>query len=1151
MSTSRPLPSLSETAEQDASLLSRIIFHWVSPLIRRGTKQPLQKSHLPPLLPNDRASHTQPIFQGAYRNLTLPSSKTSPTFFNRLISHLPLSRTSRALLPVAGFPFLLGALVKPLWLIAAIAQAFTIRAIILNVTENVYENRTSTAWSFYLTLAVMPISVMLMSLSQHATFSCSMRAGMRARGALSAAIFRKTLHLSPPTLSRISDGQLGNFLLNDTQRVLDSFSYFHFCWLGFFEIAIISAFLTIDLGTSALFGVATLLLLIPAQICFSVLVSRARTRINNASDIRVQTMSDILSGVRIVKMSAWEHHFARIVRQLRAKELSHLRLASILRALNAATFFVAPVLVALATFTARTLLFKKPLSPAVVFSSLTYFSVLSRILTLMPVGWLAISEATVSCRRLDDFFNLPELESVPDCQRLDGKQCFQDDDSIQNSQVSDYETCSSVGNGVQEDCSYPARIILKRARFSYASSQARDQVSDVATVLTNMDLLVRDGELITVVGPVGSGKSSLLLSILGELTCTSGSVCTNGSIAYCSQQPWIINGTVRENITLFGTDSPEFDASWYDEVIKKCCLSQDLANLSAGDRTEIGERGINLSGGQKARLALARAVYSRADIYLLDDPLSAVDSEVAAALLEGLFGPSGLLADKAQVIVTHQLHILPLSSRVAIISRGTISDIGTFKELKAKREKFSGFLGTEEDLDEERSALENSDDYESESVVSTTCHLKDGFREVDLDILDDTEKDRDKTCTLDADYNLVQTKLETIDEDVRLSFHRTESDISSIHEGRLVVEEDQRVGRVSGSVYKSYIKAGGGYLALISVFITFAISQAVRQAAEIWLGKWSVARNELASNVRNDPDVLFRENRHFALIFLGLASGTAIVTLLRASLFAERTMAASRRLHDDLLHRVLHAAPFFFDVNPIGRILNRFSKDVDQMENMLPVTSQDFLQISCIALGAVATVSWILPWFIVPLVPIAVSFIFLQRMYKMSSRELKRIDGVSRSPIYAKFVEATVGLSTIRAYQAEQSFSSYFSSLVDDNHKAYHMFQCAGRWLGVRLDALTAFAVFCASLAVVLLGKSLNPGDAGVALTQIILITGIFQCTLTVMFFLPIFLFYFILIDSLTLVFLLCTMLYFESIYAYICRGCSSSCRNRKLVYKR
>lgn len=1124
--TSSSLPSLSPNAEAHASFLSRISFHWIHPLIIRGSRQPLQQSDLPQLAEPDQSATTAPIFARTYRLVTAaditrralpykishlltcakstpcPSNAYPPSRLARLAQLCPPfiipPRTLRALIPVTFAPFLRAAALKPIWLAASIAQSFCIRALVDRVAQSDHNRpNLSSRWAFIPVILALTLAAQIMSVSTHAVFAGSMRAGMRARAALSSQIYRKTLRLSPSSLSSVSEGEIANLLVNDTQRVLDSYTYANFCWTGFFEIAVITALLTIDLGISALFAVAVLILLVPAQIFFSVSVSRARATVSVEADKRVQTMNELLSAIRIIKLSAWEAHFNNVVAQQRAQEIRHHRSAAVLRALNAALFFVAPVLVALATFTAHTLIFRKPLTPAVVFSTLAFFNTLASVLRLMPPGWLAISEAIVAGRRLDSFFDLPESLSVPNTERLDLLHALdveQPEDSALSEITSHADTFSDVGDASSEDqprgsdALTEPHVILTNAHFSFARSDEKAQ----AAVLTDINMTLTSRELVCVIGPVGSGKSSLLLGILDELQCTGGFIQKHGRTAYCAQEPWIVNGTLRDNITMFGVNNnKDFDSVWYDMVVEACCLRTDIDTLPAGDFSEIGERGVNLSGGQKARVSLARAAYANADVYLLDDPLSAVDSAVTARLIQRLFSKNGLLAEKAQVVVTHQLKLLPLSTRIIVLGEGTIQHIGTFKELRDKGFEFSGLTKSDDNIAESPEYSQGIEELDgSQGLHESDINWKEKLwtkAEVRLETSHVVKNTESISGGLKKKANIDECGSVDKSEDSDDSgTYWSSTGKGSEDIGDLVEEEDRCVGRVTSSVYKAYIKAGGGYFAFFMVLVSFAVPQALRQAADWWLSRWST---------HPENDNFLEENRFHALVFLGLTLGTAVLTLLRAAIFARQTMTASRRIHDQLLDRILRVRPSFFETNPLGRILNRFSKDVDNMDIKLPETTQDCLQIFFVAFGALAAIAVILPWFLIPLVPIIAIFLALQRLYKMTSRELKRIDGLSRSPIYSQFVESAHGLATIRAHKYENQLYACFDEYIDKNNSAYHMFTCAGRWLGIRLDALAAIVIFFTGLVVIIVGQTLNPGLAGVALTQSVLITGILQCT--------------------------------------------------------
>lgn len=1133
----RAPPTIPPDAESRATWLSRITFHWVAPLIARGHRIPLQLPDLPPLLEADQSRLLRHTFSNAYRAVAtadlarhtartdlstngtlsgvvddaladfqlnpaatdaLSESTHTPakvTRLTRLAARIPprlASKTSRALLPGVLRPFVTAGLFKPFWLLASVVQVLSIRALVARLAAQTSNNPPTTSRWVYLPVALaMTLSTLMMSICQHSVFSNSMRAGMRARAAISANVYRKMLRLSPASLANITDGELGNFLVTDPQRIVDSFSYAHFCLFSFFELSVVFGLLAIDLGLSALFGAAVLVLLVPSQLAFSTYVARARAKVSAASDVRVQKMNEILSGIRMVKLSAWEPHFKRMVEELRSAEVGHLRVAATIRAVNAALFIATPILITLIMFTTHTLLFGRHLSPSVAFSALGYVSIVTRVLTLAPLGWLGMSEAYVASRRLDRFFDLPELSSIPRDERLDVSEVAADD-AARALDISSYQTPIESPRNYTKD---KFGLTLSHASFSFAA-RTIEQTEEMSTVLHDITISANPGDLVCIVGPVGSGKSSLLQGMLGEIRCTRGYVSKYGQVAYCSQQPWIINGTLRENITLFGQGETPWDPAWYELVIERCCLGPDIAVLPASDLTEIGERGVNLSGGQKARVALARAVYAKAEIYLLDDPLSAIDSAVTAKILQGLIGPDGILANRVQIIVTHNIHVLPFASHVVVLGGGTVAHAGTFDELRERGIEFSGVLA--DDIDEDIGNVSENDceqsDTEDVEHQHEEDHLKEILRDSNVDISPFNEDLKDKKKNDPSSGKTIdefeENGLGMEDPDIFGKLPGSSTDEPFDQLDNLVVEEDRKTGQVAGRIYQTYIKAGGGYLSLTGVSIIFILSQLIRQLAEFWVAKWTTS---IPESLVSNEDKLFSENRHYVLVFLGLSIGTLLFTLLRAAVFTDRTMKASRCLHDKLLERVLHARPSFFDTNPIGRILNRFSKDMDLMDINLPMTSQDVLQIFFIALSAVISISIVIPWFIVSLLPSVILFIFLQKRYKSSSRELKRLDGLAFSPIYSQFVESSVGLATIRAHKWEKEFSSTFEGRVDEHHQAYHMFHSAGRWVGIRLDVVSALVTLATAVVVLAMGDTLDSGLAGVALTQSIIMTGSFQ----------------------------------------------------------
>lgn len=1108
------LPSLSKTAEQDASLWSSWTYRWAYPLISRGKWAALQMSDLPSLSTSDSATKLGPEFHFVYRLLAVsdfnrsrrPSQETIPLppmseapetlhplsfFLLRIIRRIPpsaFSRTWRAAMVVSARQFLVGVVLKPIWLAIALSQSFCIRFIIQTLSEiqgDLPNKPASSRWVLIAPVIAMGLAALLMSFSQHAIFITSIRAGLQARTSLSSQIFRKMLRLSPTSLSTLTTGgHFANLLVTDVQRILDAFQYFHFCWFGFIEIAVVAAVLSIDLGLSALVGTAVILVLCPLQLAFASIAARSRRLVTSAADLRVQQMHDILSAIRLVKYSAWESHFQAVIARLRRNEIHYLRTSAISRALNTAIFSSAPVFISFVTFISYTFIFRNRLSPAVGFSTIAFYAILARTLILLPLGWLASSEASVSARRIDQFLDLPELPDTFHTTRLDVANWISRDDQL----VDSHNRAGTTGlSQLSPLADKKILVSMEDVSFTYSLDTSPNRDETVTRILFGLNLVVREGDLICVTGAVGSGKSTLLNGLLGEVYRSKGSMTVVGRLAYCSQQHWIVNGTLRHNITLFGDDSIATgdDASsnkdqddWFNQVVDACCLREDLDALPAGERTEIGDRGVNLSGGQKARVALARAVYARSDIYLLDDPLAAVDAAVTKQLIERVLGPRGLLRRRTRIVATHQEALLPLAHSVVVLAGGTIAHAGAASALLAQGINLY-------------TNIEDTENKEGHGQCADRVLKKSSNGgEVLENVSGPQNKGIPAKGLSGGDVFVVCNESKESADEKSFSEKDGPSEARSEALGKLVIEEDRKYGHVSWTTFREYVKAGGGIWLCLGVLVTLLVSQAMRTTAEVWVGLWATGVDE---EIDTASAQFIAENWRFLRIYIVFVGTMLGVKLLSAALFAVFCILASRCLHDRLVDRVLHAKTVFFDTNPLGRVLNRFGKDVDQVDMLLPIAMQDVINIGAVVLGALVTISWIFPWLLISMTVSTILFFIYQGQYKKSSRELKRLDGIAYSPIYALFVQTLEGNRTIRAFGFQGEFSTDFDLLVDQHHSAYHMFQVVGRWLGVRLDYVAAIIVTCTSFAIVAAGDDLDVGLSGVAITQSLLLTGVFQ----------------------------------------------------------
>ncbi|KAI8802479.1 P-loop containing nucleoside triphosphate hydrolase protein [Cladochytrium replicatum] len=520
--------------------------------------------------------------------------------------------------------------------------------------------------------------------------------------------------------------------------------------------------------------------------------------------------------------------------------------------------------------------------------------------------------------------------------------------------------------------------------------------------LRGVEMEVEKGQLCFVVGRVGAGKSTLLSSMIGEtrLVNQEGSITFSGTVGYCPQEAWIMNATVRDNI-LFGRP---YDEEWYRRVIDACALTRDFEVLPGGDMAEIGERGINLSGGQKQRVSLARVCYFNSDIVLLDDCLSAVDAIVGRHIMNNCI--RGLLSSKTVVLATHQLHFAPLADKVVVVHDGEIVEQGTYADLMGKTE--GGFA----------------------EMMRTYGGVSDGETTED-----ETEKKDEQ-----------KEKKEDEDEGEGGEGRKKE-------EGKAIMTAEERMtGSIKAGVFIAYGRAMGGPMAYVILFSALALAQAVRLAMDIWLTSWTQDQYHLPTTI-------------YMAVYAVFGAGQAIMTLIFCVLVASIGNRASQSLHSQALKRVLATPSGFFDTTPLGRVLNRFSRDVDTLDNTLPDALRVFVMTLATLLGTFGIVAAATTgWFLIALVPMIAGYAWIQRIYRATSRELKRMESLLRSPLYAHVAESIDGVATIRAYGEIDRFMSKTDVLVDDQNRPAYLLLVGQRWLGLRLETIGNILVFCISL---------------------------------------------------------------------------------------
>ncbi|XDA80100.1 hypothetical protein R6Z07F_010094 [Ovis aries] len=625
-----------------------------------------------------------------------------------------------------------------------------------------------------------------------------------------------------------------------------------------------------------------------------------------------------------------------------SKEISKILKSSYLRGMNLASFFTVSKIMIFVTFITNELLDNR-ITASQVFVVVTLFEALRFSSTLyFPVAIEKVSEAVVSLRRIKNFLSLDEIPQLNTQLPSDGE------------------------------------MMVNMQDFT----AFWDEESESPT-LKGVSFTVRPAELLTVVGPVGAGKSSLLRALLGELPPSQGKVSVHGRIAYVSQQPWMFPGTVRSNI-LFGK---KYEEERYEKVIKACALEEDFQNLKERDLTVTGDGGTPLSEGQKARVSLARAVYQDADIYLLDDPLSAVDAGVSRRLFEQCIRQA--LKEKITILVTHQLQYLKDASQILILKDDKTVERGTYSEfLKSGVDIFSLFgKGNKQP---ESSPVPGTPTLTSESLVRSPPSPRPSLKDV---------------APEDRDTENIQVTLPL---------------------------EDYLEGKVGFKTYENYFTAGAGWPVITFLILVNIAAQVAYVLQDWWLAFWGNVQSNLyyGALVKEDVDVMLILNWCLR-VYSGLTVSTILFGITRSLLILYILINSSQTLHNKMLESILRAPILFFNSNPTGRILNRFSKDIGHMDDLLPLIFQDFIQDFSLVIGVVGVMVAVIPWIAIPVIPLGIAFFFLQRYFSATSRDVKRLECATRSPVFSHLASSLLGLWTIRAYKAEQSFQELFDAHQD------------------------------------------------------------------------------------------------------------------------
>ncbi|KAI9174576.1 hypothetical protein LWI28_019508 [Acer negundo] len=949
----------------EAGFFSTMSFWWLNPLVKKGNEQILEDKEIPELRKEDQAYTCYSIYmeQMNKRKQKLSSESDSPS----MLSVILFCQWKTIL--VSGFFALIKVLAlssSPLFLIAFIKVA---------------SGKESFRYEAYALTGGLFLTKCFESLSERQWYFRTRLIGLQVRSLLSAAIYQKQLRLSNAAKLTYSSGEIVSYATVDAYKIGEFPYWFHQIWATSLLLCFALVFVYYSVGLATVAALITVLLVFLGSSPLTKLQHRYRIKLMIAQDRRLKAISEALANMKVLKLYAWETHFKNVIQTLRKKEFEWILKVLSLKGCYMVLYYSSPILIPAVTFWTCYFL-SIPLNASNVFTFLASLRIAQEQIRMIPEVVGIFIEASISFSRIVKFLEAPELENTNTRQ-------------------------------IKSDNKMDWSIFIRSAEISWDASSS----SSSKATLRNIDLMVKPGEKVAICGEVGSGKSTLLASILGEVPNINGMVQVYGKIAYVSQTAWIQTGTIQENI-MFGSI---MDATRYQEVLAKSCLVKDLEMLPFGDLTEIGERGVNLSGGQKQRVQLARALYQDADVYLLDDPFSAVDAHTATALFNEYV--MGALSRKTVLLITHQVDFLPAFDLILLMAGGKILDAATYDKLLDSTPEFQDLV----DANKKTTGFERHFEFDSSTRPPTS------------------EGEIKET-------NVGKQYLKTPSGD------------------QLIKKEERETGDTGLKPYLQYLSHNKSFWYFFLQFVLHVLFLITQMIQSYWFA--AEIQNSLVSRVK------------LITIYSVMGCVLPVLLLLRSFSIVILGKLTSESIFSTLLISLFRAPMSFHDSTPLGRILSRVSSDMSIVDTELAfhlslAVGSDLNAYSCLLLLGI--LAW--PVLIVS-IPMIYFSILLQRYYFASAKELMRMNGTTKSSIASHLAESIVGATTIRAFRQEDGFFSKHLKLIDANACPYFHSSSADEWLVQRLEILCAIVLSSSALSMTLLplGPSAS-GFIGMALS--------------------------------------------------------------------
>lgn len=857
-------------------------------------------------------------------------------------------------------------------------------------------------------------------------FHLSALTGAEAKSLLIKTILHKSMKLSAYSKHKFSNGKITSLMSTDVSRLELAITFHPFLYAFPMVFVIALVLLLINIGVICLVGFAIFFAITFINFGAFKKILQFRLAATSITDKRVAMMREILNSIKMIKFYAWEDAYEENVKKVRAIESRLVKMMQLVRNTLVSLTMAFPNLASMVTFLAMYKVNKGGRSPANIFSSLSLFQIMMIQMFFIPMSISTGIDAYVGLGRVQE---LLEAEEESDRYIENEEDLVLDDDTVfkvKNASFEwenfEFEEAKELAKEKGESMSFSDRSVDTEKEDPGAEKTRFNGFHD-------LNFEIKENEFIIITGAIGTGKSSLLNAMAGFMSRTSGSMAVNGDLLLCGY-PWVQNATVRDNIT-FG--SP-FDQEKYEKVLEICSLEADLDILPAGDNTEVGERGITLSGGQKARITLARAVYKDMDIYLFDDVLSAVDSRVCQHIVEHCM--MGYLKDKTRILATHQLSLIGQASRVIFLGTDGSFDIGTVEELLSRNKGFHKLM-----------QFQNSKPVDG-----------------------DEHSTNDENVFSEEDEESILKKQKS------LTVGKKEED------GRIIEKEERAVNALSFKVYKEYVSSGLGKYALMMIPIfLFIVASATfcNLFSSVWLSFWT-------ENKFKHRTTGFYMGLYVMFVLLG-------IIFMWIEFVSVGTMAvnASKWLNLKALHRLLHAPMGFMDVTPIGRVLNRFTKDTDALDNEISESLRLFIYQTANLTGIIILCIIYMPWFAIAMPFMIFAYVFIADHYQASGREIKRMDAIQRSFVFNNFNEVLGGIDTIKAYRSQERFLMKSDFLINKMNEAGYLVASIQRWVSITLDLLAVVFALIIALLCVTRQFHISPGSVGVLLTYVLQLPGL------------------------------------------------------------